>query len=185
MHARRVSGFTLVEVLVAVLVLGLGVVGAAATQLGALRTRHDARLSSDAVQIASGLADRMRANAAQMALPDGANPYLALDFDAAADALPAPPPCYGAAGNCDGAQMAGFDLFETMQLVHAMLPAGRIVVCRDAQPWDAGRRALTWDCGGGAGAPVVVKVGWGGATQDDPAADAEPRVALLVAGGGK
>ena len=46
--------------------------------------------------------------------------------------------------------------------VHGRFPGGRIAVCRDAAPWDAARQRYRWDCSGGAGAPVTIKIGWHG-----------------------
>jgi type IV pilus assembly protein PilV len=160
-RVHSVAGFTLVEVLVAVFVLAVGIVGAAATQTLALRMRHQSSLLSAGVQLASTLAGRMRANASQMRLPDAANPYLQLDYDAQSDGAPVAPAalCYGAA-QCDAVQMAAFDLHETERAVHATFPGGRVLVCRDAAAWDAAAAALSWDCAAAAGAPIVVKLGW-------------------------
>jgi type IV pilus assembly protein PilV len=174
----RIEGFTLVEVLVAMVVLALGVVGAAATQVSASRLRQQAALESEAVQLAASLGARMRVNAAQMALPDASNPYLQFEYDAAGGDPAAPPVhCVGGA-DCSPAQMAAFDLYDTARIVQGAFPGGRVAVCRDGAGWNAALRAFEWHCAGGAGAPVVVKLGWraGGSTA------AAPFVALVVAG---
>jgi type IV pilus assembly protein PilV len=62
---RQVAGFTMVEVLVAVLLLAVGLVGALAMQAHAMRTRQESALLTEAMQAAATLADRIRANAAQ------------------------------------------------------------------------------------------------------------------------
>jgi type IV pilus assembly protein PilV len=181
---RSVSGFTLVEVLVALFVVAVGIVGASATQAAAQRTRHQSALMSGAVRLAGALADRMRANPVQMAAADDLNPYLQLRYDAAADGAPTPssPLCYGAA-DCTPAQMAGFDLYEARQAIHSGFPGGRVVVCRDAAVWDAARGALAWDCAAAAGAPIVVKLGWRGNERDGGVGEAAaPSVALVVPG---
>lgn len=180
MPCRRMQGFTLVEVLVAMFVLALGVLGTAGTQVGAERLRRQAALESDAVQLAASLGARMRVNAIQMALPDAANPYLHFDYDAHAGDPAAPPVhCFGTA-TCDPAQLAAFDLYEAARLVQAMFPGGRIAVCRDAGGWNPALRAFEWACTGGAAAPVVVKLGW--RAPGSSAAEAPPSVALVVAG---
>jgi type IV pilus assembly protein PilV len=46
MRARVVLGFTLLEVLIAVVVLALGIMGGVALQMAALRSRHQAALLS-------------------------------------------------------------------------------------------------------------------------------------------
>ncbi|UOD27992.1 type IV pilus modification protein PilV [Massilia violaceinigra] len=156
------GGFTLIEVLVAVLLLAVGILGALGTQVAALRTRHESNLMSRGVHLASSLAERMRANAAQMRLSDAINPYLQLRYQAGEGAPPpAPADCYGA-GRCDSAQLARFDIADTLAALHAGFPGGRIAVCRDAVVWDDADRALAWECAGAAGAPVVIKLGWQG-----------------------
>ncbi|MET3133823.1 type IV pilus modification protein PilV [Oxalobacteraceae bacterium GrIS 1.11] len=106
-------GFAIIEVLVAVCLLALGLVGGTAMQLAALRTRHQAQLLSNAVQLASAMADKMRANASQMQLADADNTYLNLHYDAASEGAPALPArlCF-AADQCASAQMASFDIYE-------------------------------------------------------------------------
>ena len=160
MQAR---GFTLIEVLVALFVLAIGVLGAGAAQLAAQRTRQQAALGSDAALLAASLAARMQANAHAAGLPDDANPYLALDYDAAADGPPAGgAACFGV-GACDPLALAAFDLHETRVAVHRSFPGGRIAVCRDAAPWVEAHSRYRWECSGDATAPVAIKVGWHGA----------------------
>lgn len=61
-NARRSSGFSLIEVLVSVLVLGVGVLGMAALQLNALKYNQTAAVRSQATFLAYDITDRMRAN---------------------------------------------------------------------------------------------------------------------------
>jgi len=185
---RLAGGFTLIEVLVAVFVLAVGVIGAAGAHMTALRTRHQSSLMSDAVQLASALAEHMRANVAQMRAADAANPYLQLRYDARREGAPprAAALCYAGA-NCSSAQLADFELHELKQALHAHFPGGRVAVCRDAQVWDAGRRALTWNCGGASNAPIVIKLGWRGKNHDgsdalDGALQFAPSVAIVLSG---
>lgn len=159
-------GFTLVEVLVALFVLAVGIVGAGATQLSAERTRRQSALMSEAAQLAASLAARMQVNPAVAALPDAANPYLGFSYDAA-DAAPADVAgCYGAT-LCTPAQLAEFDLHELRQALRAQFPRGRIEVCRDGSPWDTAYGRYRWSCDGNASALPVVKLGWQG-TGDGP-----------------
>jgi type IV pilus assembly protein PilV len=62
------QGFTLVEVLVALLVLSIGMLGIAALYLESLRSSRSALYRTDAVNLAADLGDRIRANR----LPAGA-----------------------------------------------------------------------------------------------------------------
>ncbi|MFL1551034.1 type IV pilus modification protein PilV [Pseudomonas sp. D47] len=59
---RLQSGMTLIEVLVAVLILAVGLLGAAVIQLNALKYTDGARMISQASFIAYDMLDRVRAN---------------------------------------------------------------------------------------------------------------------------
>jgi type IV pilus assembly protein PilV len=61
---RRSRGFSLMEVLVALLVLAIGLLGLAALQAQGLRYNHDAYVRSQATSLAYDIIDRMRANRA-------------------------------------------------------------------------------------------------------------------------
>lgn len=173
MRTGVACGFSLIEVLVATLVLALGLIGAAAMQLTALRTRHQSMLLSKAVHLASSMADQMRANAGQMRRDDRDNAYLPLDYDAAAGAAPdgPAPECFSAA--CDDAELARFDLDELMRQLRRELPGARLVICRDGGGWDGAASGPGWACSGAAGAPVVIKLGWR-ERRDDGAPAREP-----------
>ena len=58
------SGFSLIEVLVALLILSVGLLGLAGLQSRGLRESNSALLRSQAVQYAEDILDRMRANRA-------------------------------------------------------------------------------------------------------------------------
>ena len=78
------EGMTLVEVLVALVILGVGLLGAAAFQLNALKYTDSARMTSQASFIAYDMLDRIRANAAAdytIAPPASGNPDVARDQD--------------------------------------------------------------------------------------------------------
>jgi type IV pilus assembly protein PilV len=60
---RTQSGISLIEVLVAVVVISVGLLGIAALHVTSLRTSYDANTRSKAVWFAYDIADRMRANA--------------------------------------------------------------------------------------------------------------------------
>ncbi|MBV7526636.1 MULTISPECIES: type IV pilus modification protein PilV [Pseudomonas] len=78
------EGMTLVEVLVALVILGVSLLGAAAVQLNALKYTDSARMTSQASFIAYDLMDRIRANAAAdytIAPPASGNPDVTRDQD--------------------------------------------------------------------------------------------------------
>lgn len=81
-HAQ--AGMTLIEVLVALLILSVGLLGAAAFQLNALKYTDSSRMTSQASFIAYDLMDRIRANAGAdytVAPPTAGNPNVARDQD--------------------------------------------------------------------------------------------------------
>lgn len=63
--AKRIQGFTLVEALVALLVLSIGLLGVAGLQLTALKNNNSASFRSQATYLAYDITDRMRANRAR------------------------------------------------------------------------------------------------------------------------
>jgi len=173
------SGFTLLEVLIALLLLALGLVGSAAMQLVAMRVGQQGQLLSQASYVATTLAEHMRANASAARDPSATNPYL-MFYDAASGAEPVPPAalCYGTP--CDSAQLAQFELYQAQWQVWRLFPAGRLRICRDAHPAAGGR--LRWDCDASVTAPLVIKLGWRGklASGAPQAEDSVPALALTV-----
>ena len=103
MSARRASGFSLLEVMIAVVVTSVGLLGIASLQLFALRTQNNAYLRGQATQINHDMLERLRADCA------GA---LSGAYDIAFGAVP------GA-----GADLASTELRSWRALV-ARLPAG-------------------------------------------------------------
>lgn len=95
------NGFTLVEVLIAVLVMAIGLLGLAGLQLTALQQNTSASNRSIATMKAYEIADKMLANSGQL------NSYVV--------GLGAPPnsgTCIGGGANCSRTAMADFDLAE-------------------------------------------------------------------------
>jgi type IV pilus assembly protein PilV len=111
---RRAAGFTMVEAMVALVVLSVGMLGIAGLYVTTLRSGGGAIYRFQAVNLAIDLADRIRANrTANVA-------YLG----PAADNN-----CYGAgAVDCAPALMAANDLLVWQNQIAAMLPAGNGVV---------------------------------------------------------
>lgn len=79
------AGFSLVEVLVAVLVLSIGLLGLAGLQIAGVRANDSARLRTQATLAAYDLADRLRADPGSFfPLGDGSGGTVAIDADACA-----------------------------------------------------------------------------------------------------
>ncbi|HEY5680752.1 MAG TPA: type IV pilus modification protein PilV [Pseudomonadales bacterium] len=97
----RVRGFSMIELLVAVLVMGVGVLGVTALQLVSMQNNRSALVRAEAVQLAYDMMDRIRAN------PSGAVPGQAYNGLAFGDGPPAATDCM--ANNCSEAQMVAFD----------------------------------------------------------------------------
>lgn len=179
-------GFSLVEVLISILVLALGVIGAGGMQLTALRTTQQSSFQTIAMQLASEMADKMRSNNGQMKLKEGENPFLGLSYNSAIDEEPGLPGklCY--ADYCSSGELAEFDIYEWKKKVKTTLPGGRVVVCRDSTPWSEGEKSLIWGCNSGSGnGAVVIKLGWHEKNPDGtlikgPAKQFPPSVAIAV-----
>lgn len=122
------AGFTLMEVLVAFLVLSVGLLGLAGLQMKGLAYAHQSYQRSLATLLAQDMADRMRANR-----PAVLKGYYHLT------SAPSDPgfTCSGAA-SCTPAQLAALDLYQwSQQEVAADLPNGKGVVCVDSNPSDS------------------------------------------------
>ena len=193
-NAAKHRGSTLIEVLVAVLLLSLGLLGMIALQASALQNNREARLQSSAVRMAADLTERMRGNRSVAAQPDPAtNPYLQ------ANATAAPATTSGIdclVSSCaTPLDVARWDIAEWLQRVFASdggLPGARVVVCFDQTPYDSDGLPQ-WACSG-SGDVAQVKLGWTRASTDrsrtgaaafdlSTNADSRPAVMLPVAAG--
>lgn len=149
------AGFTLLEVLVAIVILSFGVLGVVGLQAAALQANKEARYQSAAVRLGRELGDLMRGNkdlAIQTSTAD--NPYL-VDFEGTLPTSSAD--CY--VGACiSRAAVAQFNIREWLNRVSLELPGARVVVCFDQTPY-AGSGVPQWDCTGDGGL-AVVKMGW-------------------------
>ncbi len=82
---RRALGFSMIELLVAVLVMGIGVLGITGLQMVSLQNNRGALTRADAVQLAYDILDRIRANPGGVytGLALGAAPPVMVDCEAA------------------------------------------------------------------------------------------------------
>lgn len=183
----RNHGFSLTEVLVSILVLGLGIIGATGMQLNALRMSRQSAFQATALRMAVEMADMIQAKNRQA--DTSGERFDAIDYRT--DAAPIAPPssCYGDDAVCDADAMARFELYQWKMRLKSELPSARAVVCRDASPWDDARHAYRWDCktaaAGTDNAPLTIKIGWQG-PRPDGVSDQEsarrilPAVVLVV-----
>lgn len=105
---KKYIGFTLIEVLVAILVLAIGLLGLAGLQATSLRNNQSAYNRSQATQLAYDIADRMRANVL------GITTYTTGTALAVAN-------CKNTSG-CSPVEMAANDLFEWNSAISVALP---------------------------------------------------------------
>ena len=117
-HATS-SGYTLIEVLITMLVLAVGVLGAAGLQVTALKNLQTSGSYGTAAMLANDMADRMWINRAQV-LADAYN-----HSEAPAGTIP---DCD--ANVCSEAQMAVYDTNEWQQLVTGYIQAGTMTPSR-------------------------------------------------------
>jgi type IV pilus assembly protein PilV len=106
----RTGGFSIVEALVALIVLSVGMLGIAALYVESLRAGRSAVYHTQAVNLAADMADRIRANrmagAAAWALAAGGNPATRNCFTA----------------NCNPADLAQDDQARWLQSIRRQLP---------------------------------------------------------------
>ncbi len=133
-------GITMVESLVALLVLSIGLLGIASLYVTSLRTGRTALIRTQAVSLVSDLGDRIRANSRATRSPAAA-------YDLATyGGAPAQHGCVGAA-NCSADELAEDDLSHWLDNVNATLPGpvARVVVTPGATGFpDQYDIQLTW-----------------------------------------
>lgn len=112
---KRQRGISIVEALVALVVISVGMLGIAGLYLSSLQASRSAKLRSQAVSLVSSIADRIRANR------DAAAAY---DTSAYGD-KPKTHSCD--TKNCDAAALAEDDLSRWLDDVKASLPGGSLV----------------------------------------------------------
>jgi type IV pilus assembly protein PilV len=122
---------TLIEVLIAAVVLAIGLLGVAALQVSAMQGASEAQFRSKAIDLTSILADRVRANLS--ALED----YTTLALTCEGTARPADEICSmdaddttNEAADCSPAQMAAYDLWYVRCRAEEDLPGGQLTTAQ-------------------------------------------------------
>jgi type IV pilus assembly protein PilV len=148
------AGFTLIEVMVALIVLVLGVLGAAAMTMTALRDAKQSSLRAQAVSLAYELGDLMRSSRDQETV-------FTLNSPAQV------PTCW--TGGCTPTEMAKNNFFEwkakltglgDTSLQNGGLPNAAYVVCRDALHLTSDVTGFGGSCDGLPTSPLVIKLRW-------------------------
>ena len=185
--SKKQGGFSLIEVLVSIVILGLGMLGSAGLQLATLRSNQYTAQSSVATQLARDYEEiTQMLRSASIATSGSASVLTAVDTttDTAAD------DCKGSGSACNPDKLAAFMLKEWKARVKTELPGGRAKVCRDSAPKEtsgANAGLYRWDCDD-KGDMLMFKIGWI-ARADKPAAvmqavaaDSRPRIVMTVFG---
>jgi type IV pilus assembly protein PilV len=162
----RNAGFSLIEVLVAIVVLSFGLLGMVGLQAASLQANRDARLQSTAILLARDLAEAMRGN---KLVAVTTNAYLG-NFQSVGAAPLVPTVasyCMTIGQNCTGGTplaaataLANAQMTEWLARVSAELPGARVQICKDASPY-AADGLPQWACtGAGTTDTTVIKIGW-------------------------
>ncbi|MGH8242989.1 MAG: type IV pilus modification protein PilV [Steroidobacteraceae bacterium] len=142
---RGQSGFTMVETLVALVVLTIGLLGIAALLLKSLQAGRTATYRTQAVNLAADLADRIRMNRTAQAA-------YGTQFDDVAAEVGA---CF-TTGGCDDGDLAASDLSRWKDQLAQRLPGGQ------------GQVAVVAPVGAGEPANYTVTVRWVESGEDQP-----------------
>jgi type IV pilus assembly protein PilV len=157
MRRRCSAGFTMLEVLISLVILCVGVLGAVGLQTLSVASNHNAGLRTRSALLAYDMTDRMRANAIPNAANVKAGNYLAGAGDNACKEVH-PEHVHVTATACTPAQLAQDDLYEWGRLLARQLPSGTGIVCIDSTPNDGTPSAPACD---GIGTSYAIKVWWG------------------------
>ena len=148
-NINKNSGFTLFEVLVAVVILSFGLLGTAGMQIKSQQFNRSAYFETQAIIIAHDMLERIRSNVAGQR--EG---YYH---------LPTPTShitCYTLTG-CNTLQMAQNDMFEwtgaDTDSISTKLPGGSGTVCLDTSPDDGSPTIPSCD---GSGDTYAIKIWW-------------------------
>ena len=139
------TGMTLLEVLVAILILSFGMLGMLGLLMSGLKLTTSSNYRNVAILESQAMADLIRANARNLTLYN----------------LPTDSPssdCFTSAG-CPSAQgrvQTEYSLW--LERLSSMLPSGNGTICRDSSPADG--TPSSWACDGATGSQFVVKVCW-------------------------
>ena len=170
-RSKKEAGFSLVEILISVVILSFGLLGAVGLQASALQANREARIQSSALSLARELAEMIRGNKDVASLASG-NPFHG-DFSTplktstpsfcvkVSDSMTttASNPCAGSDLTATQTNIANAAMTEWLARVDQELPGARVVICDDEAPYTTAGKAQ-WTCTAGTNATKVVKIGW-------------------------
>jgi type IV pilus assembly protein PilV len=172
--SARQSGFTLIEILIAIVIFSIGLLGIASLQIAGMRYTHGSQLRSVAVMQAESMSDLMRANSF------GVESGFYNVANLAGGEMPTSYAQDCAVEECTAEERATYDLVLWNQHVDDVpiesnadvLPQGTGVVCRDSTPNDG--TSADWECDD-SGTVYAIKLEWQERTAglDDDADDVD------------
>ena len=128
---KRQNGFNLVEVLIALIIMSIGMLGIAGLYVNSLQTGRTSMFRHQAITLAGDVADRIRANAT------AGTAYTLAGSDKS---------CVSSTADCSAADMAANDIFLWSQQAADSLPAGRVTITRNGTPSPPEYTiTVTWD----------------------------------------
>lgn len=166
---KKTAGFTMLEVLVSILIVGIGMLAVAGMQGRTLKTVREAETQGVAAMLAGEMADAMRANASATINASGGvtedwSNYVETSYS---DHTSVPGTLCSAASAtaCTSAQMAAYDLYQFKNsLASAFADSNRssvrAIICRDS----TASSTISFDdsklggCTGGS--KLMVRVAW-------------------------
>lgn len=150
---RAQTGFTMVEVLVALVMLAIGLLGIAALYLNSLQSGRTAIYRTQAINLAADLADRIRMNRTAQA----AYATLFADAEVVVGAC-------DTTGGCSDANLASTDLSRWKGTIAQLLPngQGQVVVIPPVAAGEPANYVVTVRWGEvGEAAPVTFQLAFG------------------------
>jgi type IV pilus assembly protein PilV len=138
-------GFSLLEVLIAILIAAFGLLGVAGLQAYNLKHSHGSNLRALATMYAYDISDKIRANK---------KGFEAGSYDRQQGTSVTA--CYSS--GCSAAQMAQMDVHLWKQALAAALPGGDGIVCVDSTPNDG--TPASPGCETNPSAPYAIKIWW-------------------------
>ena len=178
--SKRVEGgFSLLEVLISIVVLSIGLLGAVGMLLAAVRSTNESGSFTAAVTLVRELSETARINKNVAARNNAENLYLWKSGDTWPGSTDAA--CIGSAATCNETNLAAWDMRTWLQRVNAALPDARVAVCFDDAPF-AVNGTPSWDCSN-TGRNLVVKLGWTSrmpTEQEKDLANRPPRVVMQL-----